>query len=376
MKERSTSSEHAVRAAILRDVYRDNLASGKRLQPRAGRRRALRWLGFGAAVLLSCAVALVTVLASMTESRVAAPGAGNGAATRIADTLPPLITDARAGVAAGPGKGMEWSGRLDRADDYRALLRQDAALAGLFGLEVRTIVIDPGHGGDDPGAIGANGLQEKDVTLDIARLLHARLRDAEGINVVLTRDTDVTLSLRQRVEYAQQLGADLLISIHLNTIPNDPMTIVETYYFGTSSDTRSLKVAGLENRHSGYAVAEFDRLIAQFGDALKQQESRKLAAHIQRSVYGTLRRGNRQIIDAGIKSAPFVVLLGDGIPSVLAEVTCISNTAEEALLATSAYRDRIAGALERGVLSYLDQLREQRRQWPEEGSSTYAESQG
>ncbi|HFC53493.1 MAG TPA: N-acetylmuramoyl-L-alanine amidase [Gammaproteobacteria bacterium] len=295
----------------------------------------------------------------------------------MADALPPLIADAEAGVTAGSVVGVEWARRLDTAGDYRALFEQpDVALAGLFGLDVRTIVIDPGHGGDDPGAIGANGLKEKDISLEIARLLYERLLGEEGINVVLTRDSDITLSLKQRVEYAVQQGADLLISIHLNTIPNDPMTIVETYYFGTPRDYQSLKVASLENHHSEYAVGEFDQLVAQLGDALKQQESRKLASHIQRSVYRTLRRGNRHIIDAGIKSAPFVVLLGSGIPSVLAEVTCISNTAEEARLATPEYRDTIAGALEKGVLSYLNQLREQERQRPEQGSNTYAESQG
>ena len=378
MKNKRPTSQQAARAAILRGVYQDNLGSGKQTQPGSRYGRLSRWLVLGVtALLLFSAAAFSLFFPSGPESGAPMAEAGSGPVGQIADALPPLIADAEAGVTAGSVVGVEWARRLDTAGDYRALFEQpDVALAGLFGLDVRTIVIDPGHGGDDPGAIGANGLKEKDISLEIARLLYERLLGEEGINVVLTRDSDITLSLKQRVEYAVQQGADLLISIHLNTIPNDPMTIVETYYFGTPRDYQSLKVASLENHHSEYAVGEFDQLVAQLGDALKQQESRKLASHIQRSVYRTLRRGNRHIIDAGIKSAPFVVLLGSGIPSVLAEVTCISNTAEEARLATPEYRDTIAGALEKGVLSYLNQLREQERQRPEQGSNTYAESQG
>ena len=120
-------------------------------------------------------------------------------------------------------------------------------------------------------------------------------------------------------------------------------------------------------------MAEFRELIAGLGDTLKQQESRKLASHIQKNVYETLGRDNRNIINVGIKTAPFVVLLGAEIPSVLAEVTCISNTEEEARLATPAYRDKIAGALERGILSYLKQSGQPDRQQPEQESNIYAE---
>jgi len=182
------------------------------------------------------------------------------------------------------------------------------------------------------------------------------------------------MSLKQRVEFARQQNSDLLISIHLNTIPNTPMTIVETYYFGPPVDAQSLQVAKAENHHSGYAVAEFNELITGINNTLKQQESRKLASYIQKNVYRTLRRDNHSIINVGIKTAPFVILLGAEMPSVLAEVTCISNTGEEARLATPAYRDKIAGALERGILSYLQQLGQQGRQRFNGERNTYAKS--
>ncbi len=266
------------------------------------------------------------------------------------------------------------SGLLDAAG-YQLLNEQPGmTVANLFGLGVRTIIIDAGHGGRDPGAIGPTGLKEKDITLKIARLLYNRLVDEPGISVVMTRDSDITLSLKQRVEYARQYDADLLVSIHLNTIPGSPLTVVETYYFGPPVDEQSVDVARKENHHSGYAVAEFNELIAGLGDTLKQQESRKLAAYIQKSVYGALSRDNRSIIDVGIRTAPFVLLLGAEVPSVLAEVTCISNTEEEARLAKPAYRDKIAGALERGILSYMNQLRQQDRRQPEDGSTIHAES--
>jgi len=403
MFNRSDKRQQMVRAAILQGVYRDNLPPEKRrMVERNG--RSQRWWRAGIGSLL-----VILPLAALFIHLVFLQGGESSSVAEIHNAsytpgkwqggLPPLITEAKAGVSGGEEPhlaGRFWDGRpfsgngvlaaadndpadggghLPGAEDYGLLLNQPGmAMADLFGLEVHTIVIDAGHGGEDPGAIGPNGLMEKDITLKIARLLYNRLEDEEGLRVILTRDSDVTLSLKHRVEFVRENDADLLISIHLNTIPNDPMTIVETYYFGPPSDAQSLEVARKENRHSQYAVGDFSELIAQIGDTLKQQESRKLASHIQKSVYRTLRRGNHRLIDAGIKTAPFVVLLGTEIPSVLAEVTCISNTDEEARLAKPAYRDKIAAALERGILSYLSQSRRQQKGPPERRSITHAES--
>ncbi len=408
MSSYKQARQQASKAAILHGVYRDNLGSGKlpypEQQPRSRARRGIS-MGVLAVLLILTGFLVHTVFrdadnfVSSVEIQKAKYVAGDQN-----KGLPPLITEANAGVipvkegkltgfvsprsgffsgkgAVLPpadkkaGKSETVVGPVFGAGDYQALFDQpEVAIADLFGLGVRTIVIDAGHGGEDPGAIGTNGLMEKDITLKIARLLYNRLVDEEGINVIMTRDSDVTLSLKHRVEYAREHDADLLVSIHLNTIPNSPLTIVETYYFGPPADDQSMKVAKKENYHSGYAVAEFNELINELGDALKQQESRKLASHIQKSVYNTLSRQNSSIVNAGVKTAPFVILLGAETPAVLAEVTCISNTGEEARLAKPAYRDKIAGALERGILSYLNQLRQQDRQRPEQGSNIYAES--
>ncbi len=402
MFNRSDKRHEMVKAAILQGVYRDNLPPEKRrMLERNVRSRGWWRAGIGGLLVVLPLAALFIHLVFLQGGELSpsieirearyAPGERQGG-------LPPLITEARAGnsggkephlvgysreggvfsgygVLAAADNAADGGGHLPGAEDYGLLLNQPGmVMADLFGLEVHTIVIDAGHGGEDPGAIGPNGLMEKDITLKIARLLYNRLEDEEGIRVILTRDSDETLSLKRRVEFVRENDADLLISIHLNTIPNDPMTIVETYYFGPPTDAQSLEVARKENRHSQYAVGDFSELIAQIGDTLKQQESRKLASHIQRNVYGTLRRGNPRLVDAGIKTAPFVVLLGTEIPSVLAEVTCISNTDEEARLAKPAYRDRIAAALERGILSYLSQLRRQQKGAAERRSIIYAES--
>ena len=413
MGKKGQTGQQAIKAAILHDVYCNNLASEKLQQLNQRRRGTRRWMRVVVLAFVLPLAGLAThTLFYSSDTATASPDKIMDAKYVVSDwrrSLPPLIHDANAsvvplvperfmassfsdnsGMPAGKGAVLLSDGgkqgispdesglmdsRISSASDYQILIDQpEVAIADLFGLGVHTIIIDAGHGGEDPGAIGANGLMEKDITLKIARLLYNRLVDEEGINVIMTRDSDVTLSLKHRVEYARQHDADLLVSIHLNTIPNNPMTIVETYYFGPPADAQSVKVARKENYHSGYAVAEFNELITELGDTLKQQESRKLASHIQKNVYNTLSRHNRSIINVGIKTAPFVILLGAETPSVLAEVTCISNTDEEARLAKPAYRDKIAGALERGILSYLNQLRQQDRQRPEQGSTTYAES--
>ncbi len=399
------TGQRIIKSTILHDVYCENLASEQlpRIQQPLSLRRYPEWVRMGSLVLV-LSLAVIATYVVLQHSDGVIPGVeivdAKYSAAGWNQNMLPLIPDANAGVvppggrfpdndlsfdetallsgegAVSPlGQGAATDSGILGAGNYQMLLGwPDVAIADLFGLGVHTIVIDAGHGGKDPGAIGSGGLMEKDITLKIARLLYNRLADEEGINVVMTRDSDVTLSLKHRVEYARQHDADLLISIHLNTIPDSPMTIVETYYFGPPADDQSMAVAKKENYHSGYAVAEFNELIAGLGDTLKQQESRKLASHIQKNIYGTLSRDNRSIINVGIKTAPFVLLLGAETPSVLAEVNCISNTEEEARLAKPAYRDKIAGALERGILSYLNQFRQQDRQRPEQGSIIHAES--
>jgi N-acetylmuramoyl-L-alanine amidase len=133
--------------------------------------------------------------------------------------------------------------------------------------------------------------------------------------------------------------------------------LVETFYFGPQADKRILELAEKENAGSGYAVADFRQVIERISDTLKTQESKDLAALLHRQLYTNLKRENRQLSNAGIKTAPFVVLLGSDVPSVLAEVSCLSNEREARNLETPEYRDKVAGYLRDGILEYLDQQR-------------------
>lgn len=226
-------------------------------------------------------------------------------------------------------------------------------LKSVFGLGVKTIVIDPGHGGSDPGTEGKLGLKEKDVTLEIARMLKARLEKHGKFNVLLTRESDVTLPLTARADFANMNRADLFVSIHVNYVPARPINILETYYFGPSKDDESLRLATVENADSHYRMGEFKEMIEKIGDTLKLQESQKLASFIQDSLFLNISERNKTVLDYGIKRAPFVVLLGAEMPGVLAEVSCMSNREEEMKLHTKGHRESIALYLESGILNYL-----------------------
>jgi N-acetylmuramoyl-L-alanine amidase len=257
------------------------------------------------------------------------------------------------------------------SEDYLALVQDGArgSLAALFGLGVRTIVIDAGHGGRDPGAIGPAGLQEKEVTLDVATRLYHRLRAHSALRVLMTRTGDQSLSLKERVAFANARGADLFLSIHVNALPVEQPTVVETYYFGPQSDPAALRVAQVENRGSEYVMAEFREIIEKLDDSFKHQESRRLAKAIQGSLYRNIRHyHNAALVSWGIKSAPFIVLLGADMPSVLTEVTTLSNRREERRLKTESYRRQIASYLEQGLVEYLGMNR--RQEGPTIGANT------
>ena len=267
----------------------------------------------------------------------------------------PLVTLATVAVT-GPDQaaaGPELSGNLPQ--NYEALLaKSQIPLAQLFGLDVKTIVIDPGHGGRDPGAIGAGGLHEKDVTLAVALLLRDRLKKYPGYRILMTRDKDVKISTRERVTFANEKKADLFISIHCNSLDKLQLNIIETYYFGAQADEESLRLAEAENQGSEYLMAEFKGMIKKIGDNFKQQESNALATSIQNTLFRHMKAQNEKVVNRGTKMAPFVVLLGADMPSVLAEITCISNPEEEKKLANPAYLATFAQHLEGGIVGYLN----------------------
>ncbi|MCL4475586.1 MAG: N-acetylmuramoyl-L-alanine amidase [Nitrospirae bacterium] len=237
--------------------------------------------------------------------------------------------------------------------EYAAFFGGQAHLKRVFGLAVKTIMIDPGHGGADSGTVGKLGTREKDITLDIAKRLKERLKKQGYSNVLLTREEDITLPLNKRVELANSGRADLFISIHLNYLPSKPINIIETYYFGPSSDAKTLKLAEQENAGSHYGLSDFKEIIEKIGETVKLQESRELAGSIQQHLFVNSLKQNGNVQDFGVKRAPFVVLLGVNVPAVLAEVSCLSNREEEVELNTESHRENIARYLEAGILHYL-----------------------
>ncbi len=239
--------------------------------------------------------------------------------------------------------------------DFRAFITNpDMSVSRTFGLGVRTIMIDAGHGGADSGTKGVMGTLEKDITLDIARRLKERLDKYGRFNVLMTRDQDVTVPLNKRVDMAVSKKADLFLSIHLNYIPHKPINIIETYFFGPSADTKTQRLAEQENAGSQYGLSDFKEIIEKLGERMKTQESRGLAYSIQKTLFLNFKKDNGNAYDFGVKRAPFVVLLGVDIPAVLAEVSCLSNKEEEQMLNTPGHRENIAHYLEAGILDYLN----------------------
>lgn len=227
--------------------------------------------------------------------------------------------------------------------------------ADVLPLAVRKVAIDPGHGGDNLGTHIPQGLQEKELTLDISNRL-ARLLAADGFEIVLTRKTDKDLSLAERGTLANHEGADVFVSIHVNWIEDRRSRGVETYYLGSTQDPFLNRLAAEENRDSGYSMADMRGLLDRIYADVRQDNSRKLAAVVQSSLYHSLRGVNPGLEDRGVKAAPFIVLLTTEMPAILAEVSCLSNGQEADLLAKPLYRQFIAEALAAGVRSYADSV--------------------
>jgi N-acetylmuramoyl-L-alanine amidase len=292
-----------------------------------------------------------------------APGVAGMGHTAPAPTLPILIGPEpvfafHGAPADGPKPLQAVVDAVAPTSQYETMLeRLGMPMADLFNLSVQTIVIDPGHGGIDPGATGRQGLMEKDVVLDIAMRLRDKLAGSGNYRVLLTREGDRKMFLKERVAFAKENHADLFVSIHINSLPrgSEHVNYVETYFFGPHTDKRSLELAQKENHDSDYSMGDFREVIARIGDTLKTEESQELAGSIHAHLYDNLRRRSPGLMDAKSKAGPFMVLLGVEVPSVLIEVSCISNMAEEKRLNTPGYRDDIADYMEAGIIEYLEQ---------------------
>jgi N-acetylmuramoyl-L-alanine amidase len=230
------------------------------------------------------------------------------------------------------------------------------SIARQLGLSVSRIVIDPGHGGRDPGTI-AKGLSEAALTLDVALRLEKLLQKELGIEVVLTRRTDVYVPLEERTAIANRHNADLFLSIHANSSRNNSAKGIETYFLSFASSPEAEAVAARENSASEREMHQLPDLIRAITLNNKLDESRDLANMVQESLVANLKRSNKEVRSRGVKKAPFVVLIGAAMPSVLAEISFITNKQELQLLKTSAYKERIAQALYTAVLRYRKSLK-------------------
>ena len=320
----------SLKRQMLRDAVRENLEVIEGRAP-AGLRRGGRWARAGVR-----AVALVGVPLALFASINAFSGGG-------ASSPEVVVVPQRTIVPSPAEPGLE-------AVSWPAPKSIDPTL---FHLDVKTIVLDAGHGGTDPGALTADGLPEKEIALDVAERLRGKL--GGGLfRVVMTREGDETVSLRERARRAREAEGDVLVSIHLNSIPRAGEGGIETYFLGPTDDPVIRQLASTENRSSGYSLSDFRGLLEGVYVDVRQAESRKLAESVQGELVASLRKISPGVGDRGVKSAPFVVLIASEMPGVLAEVSCVSHAEEALLLRDEAFRETIADALARGVRAWAD----------------------
>jgi N-acetylmuramoyl-L-alanine amidase len=278
-----------------------------------------------------------------------------------ADQLSKLDTDSRPTTRGAArktgGKTGATSGRsaLD-AREAKPTANGDRSLIRALGLKIGKIVIDAGHGGHDTGTIGPNGLEEKDLVLEVARRLGKMLETRLGAEVVYTRKDDTFIPLETRTAIANRERADLFISVHANSSSDPEARGVETYYLNFTSSPGALEVAARENAVSAKSIYELQDLVKKIALKEKIEESREFAGDVQESLHSGLATKSPGIRDRGVKKAPFIVLIGANMPSILAEISFVSNPADEHRLKTSDYRQRIAESLYRGVAKYANGL--------------------
>ena len=235
------------------------------------------------------------------------------------------------------------------SDGERSLIRT-------LGLRIGKIVIDPGHGGHDTGTIGPDGLMEKDLVLDVSKRLGKLLQARLGAQVVFTRRDDTFIPLETRTAIANQEQADLFVSVHANSSHDPDARGVETYYLNFTSSPEALEVAARENADSDKSIHELQDLVKKIALKEKIEESREFASDVQQSLHTGLAARNPGERDRGVKKAPFVVLIGANMPSILAEISFLSNPGDERRLRTPEYRQRIAESLYRGIARYVNGL--------------------
>lgn len=230
----------------------------------------------------------------------------------------------------------------------------DGSLAKQLALGVRRIVIDPGHGGKDPGAVGYDrNVLEKNVALEVSKRVARKVRKRLGCEVILTRDRDVFLSLEERTAIANTKNADIFISLHANAHRNRRVRGIETYFLNLATDNEAILVAARENATSAKNISDLEAILNDLMKNSKVNESSRLAGYVQRAMVRKLKTKYKKVNDKGVKQAPFYVLLGAEMPCILVEIAFISNKAECSRLNTAAYQEAVADAIVVGIQDYI-----------------------
>ena len=235
---------------------------------------------------------------------------------------------------------------------------QTSTLARQLGLQVGRIVIDPGHGGKDKGAISPNGTYEKDIVLEIAKRLKRNLEITTGCEVILTRTDDRFLALEERTAIANAKKADLFVSLHINAHEDRNLHGTETYYLNLSNDKESARVAALENAPSTRRISDLENILKDIMLNTKINESAKLAKTVQSNIIANLAKKYNGIRDLGVKQAPFYVLLGAEMPSILIETAFITNKTEEKRLQDKNFQKNLVSGISSGIGSYIRQMKQ------------------
>ncbi|HWR37831.1 MAG TPA: N-acetylmuramoyl-L-alanine amidase [Clostridia bacterium] len=268
------------------------------------------------------------------------------------EAVAPRVAEKSPRIASKKGK-KQTAAQIHQA---RPTANGERSLIRALGLKIGRIVVDAGHGGHDTGTIGPSGLLEKDLVLDVALRLGRLLQGRMGAEIIFTRDDDTFIPLETRTAVANQQQADLFISIHANSSSDATARGIETYYLNFTSSTDALEVAARENAVSEKSIHELQDLVKKIALKEKIEESREFAADVQKSLHAGLSAKTPAMRDRGVKKAPFIVLIGANMPSILAEISFLSNPLDERKLQTPEYRQKIADSLYKGVARYVSGL--------------------
>jgi len=292
------------------------------------------------------------ILAPPPMPVLAKPTKPPGTSFSVSDLPPPPTAAPVAVPELKPGKSIPGIG----AEPAKRNTNGDRSLTRVLGLKLGRVVIDPGHGGKDVGTHGPSGLYEKDVVLDVARRLGDLIEDRLGSEVIYTRSDDTFVPLEARTRIANDRKADLFLSIHANSSPLRTAAGVEMYYLNFTTSKAAMDVAARENAGSSSSIYDLKGLLEKIALRDKIDESREFATRLQSSLSTLETKGNAGAKNRGLKKAPFIVLIGASMPSVLAEIGFLTNAGDETLLRKTEHRQRIADALYKGIANYAETL--------------------